>query len=296
MAASNTAFKVDHGLLVIGTANVQGNALVTGTLTVEGNIAFSGTQTADIKPGEDNTYALGNTTNRWVVHATTVNGVDAVFTANGVFGNAVVANTVIPNANNLALGSTTRLWNLNANVVNGVTLNITGAANVGNAGVANLQIDGAKIRIESTAGANVDIANTLTFDYDLLSMDAVNNRLGIKVLPSSINANGVLTVNGSVVFVTNATGLKFFNSANGSVNSFVSYSGNGNTALLNINVTDNSNSTALANGGLLVTGSNTTVTSNLLFVSKSTIQYKDANVAHAGNFGIYDVTGTRVGP
>ena len=116
MTTANTQFKVENGLYVQGTANVSGDLKVDGNLTVNGSLVSSGTAAGDIIP-VNNTYALGNTTNRWNYYG-----------ANGFFSGTVTldgninintanAASIIPVANGNPLGNTSRRWAMYANTV-----------------------------------------------------------------------------------------------------------------------------------------------------------------------------------
>ena len=65
MPTSNTKFKIENGLDVVGTANVSGTLRVDGDLSVGGNLAVALTVAGDIKPTSSHIYNLGNTTFRW---------------------------------------------------------------------------------------------------------------------------------------------------------------------------------------------------------------------------------------
>lgn len=311
MAAGNTEFKVSHGLQVEGNANVSGNISVGGNLQVTGDLAFSGTVAGDYLPALDNTYALGNTTTRWILHGSSGNFSEAVSMAKTLgVTQTITANAVLPSANNRVLGSSTKLWNIVAGNTTSNTLNTTNQANVGttlgvgtdlsvvgNTSVGNVfSVGGAAIKVTSNSTVNVEITHSLAFDQNLIYIDAVNNRIGIKnAAPSD---QGVLTVDGNIVFGANATGIKLYASANtaGVTNASIFVSGNATVSSLVLNSMDVSNSTVKTLGGILITSTNSTATSNTLNVTQNAFLYKSGNVAHSGNFGIYNVSGTRVGP
>lgn len=334
MAAGNTSFKVDHGLVVVGAANISGTLAVGGDLSISGNMSFSGTANGDYRP-INNTFALGNTTNRWTLFA-----LDGLFSANVEVGSqlsvtgGITSNGSIPSANNRDLGSSTRLWTLYANVASIANAQISGSANVGStlgvvgqintsnnlvvAGTANVtglttlsanltvagqsvltgnvSTNATLVAFSSTANVNQTFNATMTFDTDVLAIDAVNNRVGIKNTAPS--AQGVLTITGNTIFNANNTGLKFFASANdaASANASITFQGNTTTGSLVLNAFDISNTTNGANGGFTLTGTNSSATFTILRATKTTLQYNSSNVAHGGNFGIYNVSGTRVGP
>ncbi len=130
MAASNTKFKVDNGLEVVGTANVSGNFRVEGDFAVGGNLAFSGTSSADYKPTQNDTYALGNNTQRWIVYSS--KGFFGNVTSTGVAAlTNASADVMIPTSNAAAqLGSTTRLWQLTANTITAVTSTVSNTESI----------------------------------------------------------------------------------------------------------------------------------------------------------------------
>jgi hypothetical protein len=124
MAASNTQFKVENGLKVVGQANVSGNLEVAGDLTVQGSLISSGTAAGDIVP-TNNTYNIGNTSNRWNVYAANAFVSDTI-TVSGqlVINNASAAN-LVAYINNTPLGTTTARWALFANTVDFLSGNVS---------------------------------------------------------------------------------------------------------------------------------------------------------------------------
>lgn len=334
MAAGNTQFKVDHGLVVVGAANISGTLSVGGDLSISGNMSFSGTANGDYRP-VNNTFSLGNTTNRWTLFAS-----NGTFSSNVSIGNQltvtdqITSNASIPSANNRELGTASRLWTLYANVASIANAQISGSANVGNtlgvvgqintsnnlvvAGTANVtgvvtlsanlavagrsvftgnvSTNATLVSFTSTGNVNQSFNATMTFDTDVFAIDSVNNRVGIKNTTPS--AQGVLTITGNTIFNANNTGLKFFASANdaATANASITFQGNTTTGSLVLNAFDISNTTNGANGGFTLTGTNSTATFTILRATKTTLQYNSSNVAHGGNFGIYNVSGTRVGP
>ena len=53
---------------------------------------------------------------------------------------------------------------------------------------------------------------------------------------------------------------------------------------------------SISDGGFIFQAANSSTTTNVLQFNQAELKYKAGNVAHAGNFGIYDVSGTRLGP
>lgn len=401
MAASNTKFKVDNGLEVVGTANVSGNFRVEGDFAVGGNLAFSGTSSADYKPTTDDTYALGNSSQRWIIYS-----------SKGFFGNvssnsvATLANAsadvFIPTSNTSAqFGSATRLWQVTANTVTAVTTTtsntqsvvgtsasfnalsgvssatdyitttaahgfssgelvqyLVAASNTAVSGLTNAAFyhvinanttafqlaasyGGANINI--TAGSNetghtlvpvrivlssngslfapggvanvgslrvlgngivngaftvanqVSISGNVTIATDALFVDTTNKVVGIKTnSPSTIDA---VTITGNAFFSAANTGLRLRSAANTSQNASIAFmTSNTSNSRLTFTTYDNSNSSVKDGGFAFNLQQNATSTTTGLTIDMTNVQYKGGNVVHAGNFGIYNVSGTRVGP
>lgn len=335
MAAGNTQFKVENGLYIVGNSNAYGSMRVEGDLSVGGNLAFASLAAGDIKPGAAGA-TLGNTTARWAVFATTGDFNANVSMTDTVTVNNAIASNLVASANNSALGSSTRRWDLYANNANLITasvsntLAVTGAVTFSNtlavtgnttlsntltlgAIVANttaltisngaLSVNtGSKLAIWTSGNStysnlalNNDVSNifgNVTFDTDLLVLDAVNNLIGIKnTTPSSA---AVVTVTGNVQFSTANTGLRL-NTANASINAYIMMVANTTNSRVTFATYDNSNA-SIQDGGFNFNGTNSSSTQTLLSFNGYNFQYKSGNVAHSGNFGIYNVSGTRVGP
>ena len=402
MAASNTKFKVENGLDVVGTANVSGSLRVEQDLIVVGNLSFTAVFAGDVNPTVDNQYNIGNSTFRWV-GANVVNlYANTATILNAITASQFTGNTVLPTSNtNASLGSSSRLWNLTANGVTAVTTTVSGnsvvigtvasfnantgvngttdyitslaahgfsngeyvqylvaAGNTALSGLSNagyyyvvganstaFQLaathSGANINITasstsetghtltpikvtlssngsilapagvanvgtlrvlgssvtngtSTFAGNSTFTANVTFDIDLLYLDAYNNRIGFKNnAPSSID---LMTITGNAFFNTANTGVRFSSTANVSQNASIIFNtSNTSNSRLTFTTFDNSNSSVF-NGGFLFQSVNSTATASLVEFNSNTITYKSGNVAHAGNFGIYNVSGTRVGP
>jgi hypothetical protein len=402
MASGNTKFKIEHGLDVVGTANVSGSLRIGGDFTVDGNLAFSGTSSADYKPTSDNTYALGNTTARWLLYSSTATIGNVTVSDTSTLNN-VIAGNLLPISNTTSIfGSATKLWTITANTITAISSVTTGnvvvtntaaaatfnalsgvasateyitttaahglttgdyvqylvaAGNTAVSGLSNaayyyvvganttaLQLSatygGSAINITAgssetghtltpikitlsqngsifapTGVANVGtlrvlgsgIVNgsmTVVSDFavttgnvaiktSLLFVDATNNRIGLN--NSAPSADGLVTIAGNVFFNTANNGVRFqtSNTAQNSSIAFMS-SAAGNTRLT-FSTYDNSNSSVSDGGFLFNLVNSTTVTAGLL-INSNNFQYKSGNVVHAGNFGIYNSSGTRVGP
>lgn len=327
MAASNTKFRVENGLFVEGSANVTGSLRVDGDLTIVGNLIASGTVPGNVSPN-GNGYFLGNTDNRWSVFAMDIDGVGNLQISNTATLNVVtVATSIVPTANNKALGNTTSRWDLFANNANVLTIGVTSNATLANATVSNTLIVGnstVKATINTThvslvgqqfavntgvktaIGTSGNSTNTILtldndttsingnvfFDTDLMFFDATNNRVGLK--NTSPSSAALLTITGNAEFSTINTAVRFMTS-NATHNAHVTLSGNTTNSRMTFSTYTTANSTT--SGGFVFNGvTNSTTTTTLLEFNYSTFQYKTGNVAHAGNFGIYNVSGTRLGP
>lgn len=329
MAASNTQFKVENGLYVQGTANVSGTLRVDGDLSVGGNLAVALNVTGDIKPTQNNTYNLGSDVLRWSVFANT-----GSFSANvttptlTVTTGAQVAN-LIPSQNNDPFGTINRRWTVTANDVINITTNTSANSALANVTISNTFTIGAnvmwanqsavihvsnifsvntgsKLAIYSQGNSiysNLALTNDVTtiagnvvFDTDTFTIDATNNRIGLKTGITSLSTAAFATITGNIEFATSNTGSRFYNSV--ATNIFASVQMVANPATSNSRLTfatfDTGNSTIL--GGFQFTGTNAGATQTLLELNSVQLQYKSGNVAHKDNFGIYNVSGTRVGP
>lgn len=322
MAAANTKFKVENGLDVIGTANVSGGLRIEGDLSVGGNLAFSITSNGDIKP-IGNTSNLGNTSARWSLLAMTGDfAANVTITDTLTVNNAVAAN-LVASQNNSPLGSATRRWDFFANNANLVTVGVLANATLANVTVSNtlsvgsivanqttlslgntiLSVNtGSKLSVYASGNTTYSnlvlnndvttIAGNVAFDTDLVFLDAVNNRIGFKNTTPSTSA--VVTVTGNVEFSIANTGLRL-QTSNVSMNASIMMVGNTTNTRATFSTFD-SGISGTVTGGYTFTGTNATATQTLLDFNSTSLQYKSGNVAHSGNFGIYNVSGTRVGP
>lgn len=324
MAASNTKFKAENGLEVIGTANVSGALRVEGDLSVGGNLSFTLTTSGDIKP-TNNTYNLGNTTARWTLLAMTGDfAANVAMTDTLTVNNAVAAN-LVASQNNAPLGSTTRRWDFYANNANLITAGITANATLANVTISNTVSiglivanqttlvlgntqfsvnTGSKLAIVASGNAtysNLSLTNDVTaiagnvaFDTDLLTIDATNNRIGLKTGITSLSSSAVATITGNLEFSTVNTAIRL-QTSNASMNASIMMAGNTTNTRATFSTFD-SGISGTTTGGFIFNGTNATATQTLLDFNSTSFQYKSGNVAHSGNFGIYNVSGTRVGP
>ena len=326
MANSNTKFKVENGLDVVGSANISGDLRVNGDFVVGGNLAFTVTVTGDLNPTTNNAYTSGNTTNYWLqVNSNTLNISNSATIQNLTLTNGSAAN-LIASSNNATLGSPTRRWDFYANNSNVLSIGAASNASLANVTISNTFTIGANVMWANqsavihvsnvfsvntgsklavytqgnTTYSNLALVNDVTaiagnvaFDTDLLFLDATNNLIGVKNTTPSSAAS--LTVTGNTEFSIANTGLRF-NTSNASVNASLILIANTSNSRVTFTTYDNSNTTT-QDGGYVFAISNTTVSGTTLFnFNKNIMQYNSATVVHGGNFGIYDVSGTRVGP
>ena len=325
MAASNTQFKVENGLYVQGTANVSGTLRVDGDLSVGGNLAVALNVEGDIKPTANNTYNLGSDGLRWSVFANTGSFSANVTTSTLTVSTGAQVANLIPSANNDPLGTANRRWTITANDITNITTTVTANAafanitvsntiSIGSTLVANQSAavfvsnifsvnTGLKLAIYSqgnTTYSNLNFDNDVTtisgnvvFDTDTFTIDAVNNRVGLKTGIASLSTAAMATFTGNLEFSTANTGLRL-QSSNASMNASIMMVANTTNSRVTFATYDSGTATVL--GGFQFTGTNATATQTLLDLNSVSLKYMSSNVAHAGNFGIYNVGGTRVGP
>jgi len=325
MAASNTQFKVENGLFVQGQANVTGTLRVDGDLSVGGNLAVALNVTGDIKPTANNTYNLGSDGLRWSVFANTGSFSANVTTSTLTVSTGAQVANLIPSANNDPLGTVNRRWTITANDITNITTTVTANAAFANITVSNtISIGttlianqsaavfvsnvfsvntGSKLAIYSqgnTTYSNINFNNDVTtisgnvvFDTDTFTIDAVNNRIGLKTGIASLSAAALATVTGNLEFSTSNTGLRL-QSSNASMNASIMMVANTTNSRVTFATFDSGTATVL--GGFQFTGTNATATQTLLDFNSISLKYMSGNVAHSGNFGIYNASGTRVGP
>jgi hypothetical protein len=297
-----------NGSLTVSNVASLGNTTITGFANISSALNVVGAATVNGALTVNNTAAIGNTTITGFANVSTTLNVEGALTVNntGALGNTTI--TGFANiSSTLAAGDTTitGFANVSSTLAAGNTT-ITGFANISSTLAAgNTTITGfANISSTLAAGdttingfANISstlqVAANAAFDNDLLFLDAVNNRIGMKnAAPSDA---GLLTIAGNIVFTAaNTTGLRFFTS-NASHNAAVTLVGTTTNTRLTFSTFDSSNS-SVKNGGFIFYGVNSSASQALLSFSNSEFLYKTGNVTHAGIFGIYDVNGTRVGP
>jgi hypothetical protein len=277
---ANTVFKVENGLLVLGSANVVGSLTVGSEFNITGNITFSGTSNGDFRP-INNTYSLGNSSNRWSLSALDidVNGTTALSNTLSVAGQATFSSNVIPSANNVKLGDTNRRWDLYANNANVLTFGVSSltAANITvsntatvsgtlvvNPGVANAVVvtgNSTHSNITFTSNSTQFFSNVI-FDTNVLFVDATNNRVGIATLTpdAALTVSGTANVSGAVVLGSTLD-----------VNSALTVSNNGVfTGTVNASAGFNTGANVVVSTTLVRVGNttvNSSITSSAIFTS-----------------------------
>jgi hypothetical protein len=204
----------------------------------------------------------------------------------GVSANATLANVTISNTVSIGLivanQTTLVLGNTQFSVNTGSKLAIVAS---GNSTYSNLTLTN-----DVTA-----IAGNVVFDTDLLTLDAVNNRIGLKTALASLSTAAVTTITGNIEFSASNTGIRL-NTSNTSVNaSIMIVTGSASNSRVTFTSYDNSNST-VQDGGYNFNSTNSSATQTLLNLNGYQFQYRSGNVAYSGNFGIYNSSGTRLGP
>jgi len=326
MATSNSQFKVENGLFVQGTANVSGSLRVEGDLSIGGNLASALSVAGDFKPTSNLSFNLGSSILRWNIIGGTADFSNTLTVSGDSTLNTVTSSTLLPSANNIGLGSGTRRWDFFANNANVVSVGVSGTITIGNvianqtsitvgAVLANttslfitngtLSVNtGSKVAILATGNStysnlvfNNDVttmSGNVVFDTDTFVIDAVNNRLGLKTGIASLSTAALATITGNLEFSTIATGVRL-QTSNASMNASVMMTGSTTNTRVTFSTFD-SGISGTATGGYAFTGTNATATQTLLDLTSTSLLYKSGNVAHSGNFGIFNVSGTRVGP
>ena len=267
------------GTLGAGNTTVTGFANVTTTLQVAGAALFNNTGSFAGTLGAGNTTVTGfaNVTGSLQVGTTaSVGGNTTVSGTLGVTGAGTFSNTVG------ITGATTA-----ANVA------ITGLFTVTTAGLTtvNSTPSNATFSVLTLQSNNTQVFQNVAFDTDLLVLNAVDNRIGIKnTAPTDLVTIGA----GNVAFNTTNSAIRMAGSV-ATQNAFVGLMSNTANARFTFSMSDSSNSTVLS-GGYIFFGVNSTATYSLMSLNNAELTYKSGNVAHAGNFGIYNVSGVRVGP
>ena len=325
MAASNTQFKVENGLYVQGTANVSGTLRVDGDLSIGGNLAVALNVTGDIKPTSTDIFNLGSSSLRWSLFANTGNFSNSITVPTLTVSTGAQVANLIPSQNNDPLGTINRRWTVTANDVINITTNTSANSALANVTVSNTFTIGSTLVANQSAAVFVSnifsvntgsklavysqgnttysnlalnndvttIAGNVVFDTDTFTIDAVNNRIGLKTGIASLSTAALATVTGNLEFSTSNTGLRL-QSSNATMNASIMMVGNTSNSRVIFSTFDTGTATIL--GGFQFTGTNATATQTLLDLNSVNFLYKSGNVAHAGNFGVYNVGGTRVGP
>jgi hypothetical protein len=243
----------------------------------------------------------------------TVNGLSTLVGNVTMSGDLAVTGNVAIKTDLLFLDATNnRVGIKNAAPSTSAVLTIAGNAefNTGNTGV-RLNTSNATINGSITMSSNSIVGRMLFNMWDNSASAGIQS--GGYYFTAT--AGGTTTFN-ALTGVANTTEYITTTSAHGFVNNdVVTYTtSTGNTALSGL--TNNTsyyivsaNSTALQltstlggtainlTAGISETGHTLTrTTQSLVSFGNTTFQYKSGNVAHAGNFGIYNVSGTRLGP
>ena len=169
-------------------------------------------------------------------------------------------------------------------------------APVGVANVGTLRVLGSGVVNGAFTVAGVTtLSGNVAVSTDALFVDAVNKVVGVKNnAPSTADA---ITVTGNTLFNTSNTGLRLRSTSNASQNATIAFmTSNTSNSRLTFTTYDNSNSSVKDGGFVFNLQQNATSTTAGLTIDMVNIQYKSGNVVHQGNFGIYNVSGTRVGP
>ena len=118
----------DSALTVTGNIKSSGDLIVGGNFTVNGTLTTAGTTEAagNFLPALDNTYTLGNTSARWILHSSAANF------ANIALGTDVAANTtairvgtVTTNTSAISVGNSTVNVSVNSTTFSGTANNST---------------------------------------------------------------------------------------------------------------------------------------------------------------------------
>lgn len=156
---AQTKFKVEDGLLVRGQANVTGALRVEGTTSLVGNVITNVGVGGNVTPTVTNTYYLGNTTNRWIIYASSINTTEpTVITNTATFGNSItLSGNINFTANGYVLGNTTAQV-----IVNTSNTLVSDTLSVGNNGVSYLVVNSSSFAALSNlalGGTSIKIGN-----------------------------------------------------------------------------------------------------------------------------------------
>lgn len=203
MASTNTAFKVENGLLVVG------NARVTANLQVDGDYVITGRAIGNHIPF-GNTYTLGNTSNRWGAYLNSVNILEAAALAN----NLSVVGTITGNSTLSLLNGSIQANNGDLSVKNftstngalsAVSYTVSGNGNVTGTFTANgaTTINNTLAAGNTTITGSVSATTTASFGANTtigtskLAVDTVNARVKVNTAISDSNTSA-LYVTGDV--------------------------------------------------------------------------------------------------
>lgn len=308
---ANTAFKVENGLLVVGSANVAGSLSVGGEFNISGNVTFSGTSNGDFRPINNN-YSLGNTTSRWSLNAIDINVSNtATLNLSTFSGQSTFSANVVPNANNIKLGDVDKRWDLYANNANVVTVGVSNTLTVNGTLIVNPGIANAVVVTGNSTHSNITFNSNSTqffsnviFDTNVLFIDAFNNRVGIVnstpdaaltisgtanisggvVFGSTLTVNNALTVSNNGVFTGTVNASAGFNAGanvllstsdikvgNATVNSFVNSSSISTTGTLSVTANASFGNNVTISGNLIVSGTTTYVNTAVLNIADNII-------------------------
>jgi hypothetical protein len=283
---ANTAFKVENGLLVVGSANIAGSMSVGGEFNISGNITFSGTSNGDFRP-INNTYSLGNNTNRWSLSAIDINVSNtATLNLSTFSGQSTFSANVVPNANNIKLGDSDKRWDLYANNANVVTVGVSNTLTVNGTLIVNPGIANAVVVTGNSTHSNITFSSNSTqffsnviFDTNVLFIDAFNNRVGIvnSTPDAALTISGTANISGGVVFgstlaVNNALSVSNNGVFTGTVNASAGFNAGANVLLSTSDIkVGNATVNSFVNSSSISTTGTLSVTANALFSNNVTI-------------------------
>lgn len=143
---AQTKFKVEDGLLVRGQANVTGALRIDGTTSLVGNVITDVTVGGNVTPTIDGTYHLGNTTNRWIIYASSINTNQPFTTTNtSSFGNNILLTGNLNfTSNGFSIGNTTSQITIST-----TNTNVSDTLNVGNNGINYLIVNSTSFAAQS---------------------------------------------------------------------------------------------------------------------------------------------------
>ena len=272
------------GAVTITNTLGTGNTTITGFANVSSSLNVTGTATVNGATTINNTFATGNTTITGFANVSSSLNVTGAATVNGV----ATINNILATGNTSVTGfiNVSSTANVGGATTLRSTLTVNGATTIDNTLLAgNTTVNG----FANVIGSLV-VSGSATFDTDLVFFDAVNNRIGFK---NTAPTTDLISINGNTVITGLGAAIRFL-SSNAVHNSSITIAGN-TTNTRTTFTTYEANATA-SDGGYIFQAANSTTTTSVLAFNQLSFQYKSGNVAHSGNFGIYDVNGTRLGP